>query len=335
LKTDLLKSGLPDDPVSESYLVGYFPTAAVVAVGRDKLSAHPLRREIVACELTNDLVALMGSTFVYRLRRDTGSTAEQVVRAWLVASRLADHRALLRQMSEQNQVLNARVVTRWLLGLGRVLERATRWVLSNVEPAASPAAVVASNLEGLAKLREGFGEVVAGEERELFEARVKEIRDLGADEMFSTRLITLRFLDQLLEILEIARETETDPMETAKAYYQVSELFDIPWLRRRTFSAAGEGQWEHRAAQALSEDLSRAHRKCVVGVVRVAANGEAAPDGDYVGRVRTKDVERFRAIMTELREEETVGLAAVSVAARELSGVADGLGRPTSVERRR
>jgi glutamate dehydrogenase len=267
LKTELLKGRLPDDPVTESYLVGYYPPAAVVVAGQSSLSEHPLRREIVTCQLTNDLVDLMGATFVYRVRRDTGASAEQVVRAWLVASRLADHRVLLRQMGEQRSALNARVVTRWLLGLGRVLERATRWVLQNADADASPALIVDANLEGLATLRHAFADVVAGEEKELFEARVREIRDVGADEGFSTRLITLRFLDQLLEILEIARETDADPVVTARAYYQASELFEIPWLRRKTFAAAGEGQWGHRAAQAISEDLSRAHRKLVVAAV--------------------------------------------------------------------
>ena len=322
LKTELLKGGLPDDPVSESYLVGYFPPPAVAAAGRDTLAAHPLRREIIACQITNDLVDLMGATFVHGMRRDTGSSAEQVARAWLIASRLADHRALLRQMAEQRPVLNARVVTRWLLGLARVLERATRWVLQNADPGASAAAIVDSNIEGLAALREAFGGVVAGEEKELFEARLGEIRDIGADEVFSTRLITLRFLDQLLEILEIGRDMETDAVATARAYFQASESFDIPWLRRRTFAAAGEGQWEHRAAQILSEDLSRAHRKLVVGIMGGASTA-------------SRDVERFRGIMDELRAEEIVGLAPVSVAVRELSAVADRLGRGASTERRR
>ncbi|MGD8288973.1 MAG: NAD-glutamate dehydrogenase, partial [Gemmatimonadota bacterium] len=334
LKAELLAGTLPDDPVSESYVVGYYPPAAVVAAGQDTLAEHPLRREIVACGLTNDLVDLMGSTFVYRVQRDTGSTAEQVVRAWLVASRLADHRALLSQMEEQRSALNARVVARWLLGLGRVLERTTRWVLQNVDPDVSPAVVVERNLEGLATLREAFADVVSGEEKELFEARVAEIREVGADESFSTRLITLRFLDQLLEILEIARDTETDAEVTARAYYQASGLFGIPWLRRRTFAAAGEGQWEHRAAQALSEDISRAHRRLVVGVV----DGSSADDSretDYMSRLKPRDVERFRGTLAELRDEETLGLAAISVAARELSAVADRLGRGSAMERRR
>jgi glutamate dehydrogenase len=331
LKTELLKGRLPDDPVTESYLVGYYPPAAVVAAGQSSLSEHPLRREIVSCQLTNDLVDLMGATFVYRVRRDTGASAEQVVRAWLVASRLADHRVLLRQMGEQRSALNARVVTRWLLGLARVLERATRWVLQNADADASPAVIVEANLEGLATLRAAFAEVVAGEEKELFEARVREIRDVGADEGFSTRLITLRFLDQLLEILEIARETSADPVVTARAYYQASGLFEIPWLRRKTFAAVGEGQWEHRAAQAISEDLSRAHRKLVL-----AAVGNVAPDqDDYMARVRDRDVERFRGILDELKEEDVVGLAAVSVATRELASVADRTARGAAGERRR
>jgi glutamate dehydrogenase len=239
-------------------------------------------------------------------------------------------------MAEQRSVMNARVVTRWLLGLSRVLERATRWVLQNVDSRVSPARVVEENLEGLATLREAFAGVVCGEEKSLYEARVAEIRELGADDSFSARLITLRFLDQLLEVLAIARETDTDPETTARAYYRASELFDVPWLRTTTFAAAGDGQWEHRAAQALSEDLSAAHRKLVVGVVSGTGSLDGRdPGADLADHMAPKDVERFRSIVSELRDEGNVGLAGVAVATRELSDVADRLGRGSRAERRR
>ncbi len=329
LKTQLLKSGLPDDAVTESYLLGYFPPTAVMAAGKENLSGHRLRREIITAELTNDLVDLMGAGFATRIMRDTGRSAEDVVRAWLVASRLADHRALVTEMREQRSAVNARVAYRWLLGLTRVLERATRWVLHNVAPDASPARIVDQNLAGLAILRESFGEFVLGEERRLFEARVLEIQDLGADEAFSRRLITLRFLDQLLEVLEISRETSTDPVRTARAYYRMSEAFDIPWLRRRIFAAAGDDQWEIRAAQGLSEDLSRAHRRVVFGVVRELGPEESsasAPE-DSLGRLDPRGLERFRQIVAELKSEQAIGLPALAVATRELSGLADRLDR--------
>jgi glutamate dehydrogenase len=192
------------------------------------------------------------------------------------------------------------------------------------------------HLEGLATLRDSFTQFVAGDERELFEARVREIQSVGADESFSRRLITLRFLDQLLEILEIGRETGSDPVVTARAYYQASELFDVPWLRRRTFAAAAGGQWEHRAAQVLSDDLSRAHRKLVVGVVGDARASDGQPIASaYTARLRPRDVERFRGIVAELKGDDSVGLPALSVAVRELSMLADRIGRYAGVERRR
>ncbi|MDX1493023.1 MAG: NAD-glutamate dehydrogenase, partial [Longimicrobiales bacterium] len=335
LKTRLLSSGLPDDPVTESYLLGYFPPQATLAAGQTNLAQHRLRREIITAEITNDLVDLMGAGFVFRVMRDHGVDAHEVVRAWLVASRLADHRALLGQMAQQATSMNARVSYRWLLGLARVLERTTRWVLQNVNLTESSASIVEQNLEGLAELREGFGRVVRGEERTLFEARVREIQELGADEAFSRRLITLRFLDQLLEILEIAREIDRAPVDTAHAYYQASETFQVPFLRRRAFAAAGDDQWEVRAAQALSDDLSRAHRKVAVGLLERSRTVDAGDVVDYVSLVRTRDAERFHQVMEELKAEESIGLAAVSVAARELAEVADRLSRDPSQEDRR
>ena len=317
LKTALLKSSLPDDPVAESYLVGYFPPAAIQAAGRENLDGHRLRREIVASQVTNDLVDLMGATFVRRVTWDTGASAERVVKAWLIASRLADHRALLSQMSDQ-RAAEAGVVSRWLLGLSRVLERTARWVLRNSPAETAPATVVDMHLEGLAVLRDAFADAVAGDERAIFEKRVAEIRGLGADESFSKRLITLRFLDQLLEILAIARHTDVDPLDVARAFYRTSERLHVPWLRRRALAVGRHGQWEHRAAQALSDDLSRAHRAITAHTLRTGAHA-----GEELDR---PEVARFREMLDELRrDEQSIGLAAISVAVRELAALADGL----------
>jgi glutamate dehydrogenase len=339
LKNRLLAGTLPDDPALESYLLGYFPPQAMMAAGQDNLAGHRLRREIITAEVTNDLVDLMGAGFVTRMVRNSGRSAEDVVRAWLVASRLADHRALLGQMAQQTRPLNARVSYRWLMGLARVLERTTRWVLQNAALDDPSVKIVDQNLAGLAELRDCFGDVVRGEERKLFEARVREIQELGADEAFSRRLITLRFLDQLLEILGIARETGFGPVSTAQAYYQSSESLHVPWLRRRSFAAAGDDQWEQRAAQALSDDLSRAHRKIVVGLLRRTLGdvdeGSDAQAPDFMAVLRQREVERFRSIVEELQAEESIGLAAMSVAIRELGSVADRLGREKGQEDRR
>jgi len=127
-----------------------------------------------------------------------------------------------------------------------------------------------------------------------------------------------------LEILGIAREAGTDPISTGHAFYQASESFEIPWLRRRSFASAGDDPWELRAAQVLSDDLAKAHRRIVTGML-ACHQGAGGEGTDYVGFVRSSDLKRFRDIVEELKAEGSVGLAALSVAARELAAVADGM----------
>ena len=237
----LLESDLPDDPAAYDYLRGYFPAASLEVAGEESLDHHRLRRQIIACQLTNDLVDLMGATFVNRVSRDTGRTPSEVAGAWLIAARLADHDALVQRVSGAGDGLSSRVVYRWLLGLARVLERTTRWLLLNVEVDQETATVIERHQDGLGRLRADFGEFVAGDDRVVYERRIAEIERHGAEPDLAKNLITLRFLDQLLEILRVALETGAKPLVAGRAYYQISELFYVPWLRQAVFGSAAGG----------------------------------------------------------------------------------------------
>jgi glutamate dehydrogenase len=324
LKAEVLKSALPDDPVLESYLVNYFPPGAVKEAGDEALRSHRLRREIVTTQLASDLIDLMGSAFVMRLSRDTGRGADEVARAWTVAARLSDHRALIKQMGSQGQPVPYATAYRWLLGLARVLERTTRWVLQSVPAERGTAEVIADYKDGIGALRGHFGELVAGEDRALYEERVAELGELGADEALARDLITLRFLDQLLEILRVGKETGAAPLDAARAYYRVSELLSVPWIRKQIFETADEDRWEQRAAQALADDLSRAHHRLVAQVMRNRSDGadiDRVTDALIEGR--TREVARYKALLDELRGEPAMSLSGLSVAVREIASLSE------------
>ena len=86
LKRDLLATDLPDDPWFERTLRDYFPPQLVERYG-DRLDGHPLRREIVINSVVNSMVNRGGITFVFRAEDETGATAEQVARAYLICPR--------------------------------------------------------------------------------------------------------------------------------------------------------------------------------------------------------------------------------------------------------
>ena len=313
----VLRSDLPDDPATEDYLRSYFPAAALEAAGEEGLHRHRLRRQIIACQLTNDLVDLMGATFVNRVARDTRRTPSEVAGAWLVAARLAEHTALLRRVHSEGDRLSSSVAYRWLLGLARVLERTTRWLLLNEELNQGTTTIIDRYRDGLGSLRGDFAEFVTGDDRGVFEGRMAEIERHGAEPDLANNLITLRFLDQLLEILRVAQETGAKPLAAGRAYFRVAELFHVPWLRQAISGSAGEGRWEQRAAQALAEDLSCAHYSLTRRTLK-------SPDGNGGIGTSTSDFARFRDLMDEIRAEDAVSISGLAVAVREITRRATG-----------
>ena len=324
LNARVLQSVLPDDPVLEGYLVDYFPAAAVAEGGEDLLLGHRLRREIITTQVANDLVDLMGSAFVLRVTRDTGRPADEVVRAWAVAAHLSDHRAVLKQMASQRMPVPSEVRYRWLLRLARMLERTARWVLRNAPSEMPSAQIIAENVKGIAVLRAHFADLVAGGDREMYETRVAEIRELGADGALARDLVTLRFLDQLLDILRVGKETGADPIDAARAFYRVSDLLQVQWIRNAIFETAEDDHWEQRAALALSNDLNRAHHEMVAQVMRSRA---AAPDidraADRLIESRQSDVSRFQSLLQEIQGGQTMSLSGLSVAVREIAWLSE------------
>jgi len=324
VKGALVDSDLPDEPELETYLHDYFPDEAIERAGQDAVAQHRLRREIVTSQLTNDVVDLMGASFVHRVTRDTGRSVRDVVAAWIVAARLAEHREILGHLGEMGPKLSTSDSYRWALGLTRVLERTTRWVLDHVHDQVEPAALIAANVEGVRLLQSSFRDIVAGPDRALYEERVASLMEVGADERLAGELITLRFLDQLLEILHISADTGSPAGEVGTVFYRVSDRLGIPWLRTQIESRASDDRWEQRAAAALARDLTRAHHRISTYALRRSEGsddvGEAAAQ---VMEQRRQEMERLRRLLEEIRSEDEMSLAGLSVAVREIVGLAD------------
>ncbi len=324
LGREILRSDLPDDSASRRYLGTYFPPNALAAGGEGVLEHHRLRREIVASQLTNHLVDLMGAAFVYRVSRDTGHPPSAVAWAWLISSRLTGRRGLVEALRGFRTDLTPDAAYRWLLELGTVLDRTTRWFLANGDRTKSTERLVEENLEGLRRLREAFPGLATGEDLRSFERLVAALRADGAGEELARELITLGFLDQLLEVLRISRNVGDDPLEVAHVFYGMADLVRIPWLRDRIHAAAQGGGWEQRAAHVLAEDVGGAHQRLTTSALSSRHDPQAAGARveAFSGSQRVR-LERYWNLLEELAGEAEPDLSALTVAVRELKVLAD------------
>jgi NAD-specific glutamate dehydrogenase len=204
-----------------------------------------------------------------------------------------------------------------------VLERTTTWLLANIAPDASTAALIEDLGAGFARVRGDFGQVVHGADRETFVKLVAELETAGVDRPLAERLITLRFLPELLEILYVGREHSTDPLEAASAFYLAAERFGTASLRERIVEAVGTDPWERRHARALVDDIDRAQRALTRKVLARCGEGDDAHAClAELARTGGREMEEYRTTMQELDAAGTPPLAAYALAVRALGDVA-------------
>ena len=133
LADELLASDLPDDP----YLAS---TCAATSRSRCRTASpsrsreHPLRREIIVTQVVNDLVNGAGITFVPRLSGETGASAAELTRANFVAREIFGSLALRRRAPTWDNKVDAAVQTRMRIEMRTLVERASRWLVTNRRP---------------------------------------------------------------------------------------------------------------------------------------------------------------------------------------------------------
>ena len=128
LYDELLASEVPDDPYISTALVRYFP-APLRERYREQMGCHPLRREIIATHVTNEMINRVGSTFVHRMQEETGARAPDVVRAYLLTREIFDFVSFWQALEGLDNKVPHAVQSEMLIDSERLMVRATLWFL--------------------------------------------------------------------------------------------------------------------------------------------------------------------------------------------------------------
>jgi glutamate dehydrogenase len=288
-------------------LFAYFP-ARIVERCRDAIRVHRLRRELIATTLTNGIVDLMGTTFLTRTMRETGASATEVARAFVVVEALTDAHALAARAGE----CGPEGEVRFLDVLVAAVERAVRWLLATY-PSIGP----------LEPMVERFQERIADAERALpaaeldaRRARIAELSAAGVAPPLAEACARVEGLRAVLDVVHVAATQTAAARDVSAAYWGVGNVFDFTWLRRALDGVDGEDHWERRAVESLSAELDELRRD----LTRQLLSGE----GEVAARIatfrlrRASALERILSLLDDLRSARTITLAAIMVLVREL-----------------
>ena len=296
-----------EDPYLERVLFAYFPPRLVENC-RDAIRIHRLRRELIATTLTNGMIDLMGTTFLTRTVRESGASAPEVTRAFVVIEALTDARILAARASETGPEGEVR----YLDALVAAVERAVRWLLATY-PSIGPLEPMVERFRSAIALVES---ALPTAELDRRHARTAELSAAGVPAALAEACVRLEGLRAGLDIVHVATTATVAPTEVAAVYWSASEIFDFGWLRQVLDGAGGEDYWDRRAVESLSAELDELRRALARQLL--TGGGEVAARVATFRLRRAGALERIRALLDDLRSARTVTLAAIMVLVREL-----------------
>ncbi|MEO8717928.1 MAG: NAD-glutamate dehydrogenase domain-containing protein, partial [Burkholderiales bacterium] len=319
---ELLASDIPEEPTIGTALERYFPVPLRQRFARH-LRAHALRREIVATHVTNSMVNRVGSTFVHRMREETGAGTADVVRAYLVTREAFGMVPFWQQAEALELTVADEVQSAMLLDSGRMIVRATLWLLRNRRHLADVAAAIAYFRPGVEALAALLPDALAASERQVYDAAATRYGEARVPAALALRVASFEMLPAALDLVEIGAALGRDVKVVAQAYFELGGKLDFPWLRARIAGLPSESHWQALAKAALRDDLAGMQRRLAADALRGAVGKrdprEAITAWEDANRAL---LERFRQVHADLRAQKTLDLAMASVAMRELRNIA-------------
>jgi glutamate dehydrogenase len=321
LADELIESDLPDDPYLREDLLAYFPSRMKPEL-EAAMEEHPLRREIIVTQVVNDLVNGAGMTFWPRLAGETGASPADLTRANFVAREIFGSLQLRQEIATLDNQVPADRQTRMRIEMRTLVERASRWLVTNRRPPLDSVATVDFFRARVQAVMAELPDIMSGRELDDYVARAKRLTQQGVSDDLASRVAVLAPAYALLGIVETADRLGLDPVEVARVHFALGERLGLPALVERIFALPRDDRWQTMARAAVRDDLYGVHQQLTAQVLETTSADDPAPV--RVAQWEESDEElvgRSAATLEEICREETAELARLSVGLRVVRGL--------------
>jgi glutamate dehydrogenase len=321
LATALRDSNLAEDPWFRETLRDYFPKQLRERFDED-LDTHPLRREIIATVVANDMINMGGITFAFRAMEETSATEAAVAKAFVALREVYELDIMVGELNELPASFPTEHWSAVHLDIRRLLDRAVRWVLSQGYTARPIADVVGEFKPLMDPMRARLLDYLRGDDRERVSQWLEKARSWELPEDLAHRWAELFESFVLLDIAKIVN-LSPEPVESiAHVYYTVFNRFHADSLLERITKLPREDRWQALARAALRDDLYSTVSDMTAAVLETTPSD--LPAEDRLAAWESQNVEqlgRAKSMFDEVNALEADDMASLSVALRLLRSI--------------
>ena len=342
----LMASDLPDDPWLAEDLVRYFP-GPIQERFPEAIDRHRLRREIIATFATNSVINRAGISFAHDLAEETGRSAADIVRAFLMARQALAARDRWETIGQMDNKLPAEAQTTTLLNMGRMLKRTTNWFLQHADAPLDVGAAVATYVPGVEAFRANREEILTRGQCSDWRERRGAYEAEGWPDSMSARMADAPLVISALDVVRLSGDLDRPLPALGRVYFGLGYRLGLEWLREQAIALRPEAYWDKLAVAAIVDDLY-GHQVAITrdalagsagsGVTPDTANGAAANTaGDAAANTdahtaiidswctsRGATLARATTMLEDLRAAPRLDIAMLAVANRQIRALAGG-----------
>lgn len=318
LKEELNIDSITNNEYYNRYLVEAFPPVLgerYVA----QMQEHPLRSEIIATKLTNEIVNDMGLNFVHRLHEETGAEVTEICNAYSIVKEVFNMGDLWEEVEDLDNTISADLQLEILDEMRRTLRRTVRWYIRHGEFGASIISLIATYKDAFATISQNLTNYLVDEEVKELNDRVAYLVKNNVPKSCATKIASLSNLFSSLDLALIAA-IENRPVDVvARLYYQLGSSLELHWFLKQINMQSVANHWQALARASYREELDWQQRAITIVLLHSDTQSSDADSmlKQWISANETK-LTRWQHMMTEFKTSDNHEFAKFSVALREL-----------------
>ncbi|QIZ76565.1 NAD-glutamate dehydrogenase [Ferrimonas lipolytica] len=319
LKEQLVDPVVTNNDAIAQRLIRYFPQGLQKRFA-DWMQDHPLRGEIIATSLANDIINNMGFNFIQRMQDETSASVSEIAISYTIASQIFDFDSVKDEIIACDGVVASAQQYKMMYQMQRTVRRATRWFLRHRSGSTDVAANVGLFRPVVHQLADNFDSLLAAEEADFIQELADKLIERHVPQQLAQRVVRSSTLFSALDLAEIAELDNKPVLLVAETYYRLGSRIDMHWFLTQINEQPVANHWQALARAGFREELDILQRQLTLTVLRNCVGSCSAESiiDQWVAE-NAQSLDRWLHMMAEFRTSKNHEFAKFSVALRELS----------------
>ena len=317
-KNALLSSSSLTEECYDSLLLGYFPRLIRERYA-DEILQHPLRKEIIATILSNQIANNIGIGFGSRIREETGATIEDIAKAYVVCVEVFDLYKTWKSLEKLDNVVHEQDRYDAFQAVSGLLERSISWLLRHQPSDFDVSHVIERYKTETRILGKVISSAIVGQSRKNYLASKRGFVKSRLPAALAQELVDKTTLASAFDIIEIKIRLFSDSKNVARLFYLLSERLQLHWIRDAISKTIVRTNWNNLAILNLRNDLHANQHNLTELVLHFVDNKSHTTRALAIWEEQNVEaLQRYDSILNEFSAMRSCDFPTISVAVSEV-----------------